>query len=101
MTTSLFYIFELTEAGRTLQHNARGRRYISRAKNMDRTGIIHVNYYSMAMEWVNMKQLFFEVFTQFSIPHLIPLLLNIMFAWKFLPNVYRFCYKHALVFTHK
>jgi hypothetical protein len=45
-----------------------------------------------------MKQLFFEVFTQFSIPHLIPLLLNIMFAWNFLPNVARFCYRPALVF---
>ena len=39
--------------------------------------------------------------TQFSILHLIPLLLNIMFARNFLPNVYKLCYKHVLVFTHK
>ena len=45
-----------------------------------------------------MKQLFSEVFTQFSIPHLIPLLLNIMFTWNFLPNVVKFCYRPALVF---
>ena len=71
---------------------------MSRDKNTDRTGIVHVNYCSRALEWVNMKQLFFEVFTQFSIPHLIPFLLNIMFAWNFLPNVSRFCYRPALVF---
>ena len=45
-----------------------------------------------------MKKLFSEVLTHFSIPHFIPLLLNIMFAWNFLPNVSRFCYKPALVF---
>ena len=50
------------------------------------------------MEWVNMKQLFAEVFTQFSMPHLVPLLLNIMFAWSFLPNVTKFCYRPASVF---
>ena len=44
------------------------------------------------------KQLCYEIFTHFSIPHLIPLLLNIMFAWNFLPRVSRFCYKLALVF---
>ena len=45
-----------------------------------------------------MKTLFSEVFNHFSVPHLIPLLLNIMFAWSFLPNVSKFCYKPALVF---
>ena len=45
-----------------------------------------------------MKQLFSEVFTQFSISHMIPLLLNIMFAWNFLPNVTKFCYRPASVF---
>ena len=45
-----------------------------------------------------MKQLFSEVFTQFSIPHFISLLLNIMFAWNFISNVSRFCYRPASVF---
>lgn len=45
-----------------------------------------------------MKKIFFDVFSQFSIPHFIPLLLNIMFAWKFLQNVSKFCYKHVEVF---
>jgi hypothetical protein len=71
---------------------------VARDKNTDRTGIVHVNYCSRALEWVNMKQLFSEVFNHFSVPHLIPLLLNIMFAWNFLPNVSRFCYKPAMVF---
>lgn len=71
---------------------------MSRDKNTDRTGIVHVNYCSRALEWVNMKQLFSEVFTQLSIPHIIPFLLNIMFAWNFLPNVSRVCYRPALVF---
>ena len=47
-----------------------------------------------------MKQLFSEVFTQFSTPHLIFVLLNIIFAWNFLPNISRFCYTYALVFKN-
>ena len=65
---------------------------------MDRTGIIHVSYCSRALEWVNMKKMFSDVLNHFSIPHFIPALLNIMFAWSFLPNVSKFCYKPALVF---
>ena len=65
---------------------------------MDRTGIIHVKYCSRALEWVNMKNLFAEVFTHLSIPHFIPAMFNIMFAWNFLSNVSKFCYKPALVF---
>ena len=94
----LLYFFEYTDTGRTVQNNVLGRRFVSRNKNTDRTGIVHVNYCSRAMEWVNMKQLFSEIFTQFSIPHMIPLLLNIMFAWNFCPNVAKFCYRPALVF---
>ena len=45
-----------------------------------------------------MKRIFSEVFIHFFIPHFIPLLLNIMFAWNFSPNVSKFCYKPALVF---
>jgi hypothetical protein len=65
---------------------------------MDKTGIIHVHYCSRVLEWVNVKRIFSEVFNHFSIPHFVPLLLNIMFAWNFSPNVSKFCYKPALVF---
>ena len=71
---------------------------MSRNKSTDRTGIVNVNYCSRALEWVNMKMLFTDVFTQLSIPHMIPLMLNIMFAWSFMPNVSKFCYRPALVF---
>ena len=89
---------DVTDGGRTLSRNTLGRNYVTRNKNMDRTGIVHINYCSRALEWVNMKKIFSEVFNHFSVPHFIPLLLNIMFAWSFLPNVSKFCYKPALVF---
>ena len=45
-----------------------------------------------------MKMLFSEVFTHFLIPHVIPILLKLMFAWSFFPNESRYCDKHATIF---
>jgi hypothetical protein len=45
-----------------------------------------------------MKKLFSKMFTHFSIPHVVLILLNLMFAWSFFPNVSRYCYKPAIVF---
>lgn len=45
-----------------------------------------------------MKKSFLEVFTHFPIPHIIPILLKLMFALSFFPNVSMYCYKHATVF---
>ena len=71
---------------------------VTRVKKSENSGIIHVRYCSRALEWVNMKKLFSEVFTHFSIPHIIPILLKLMFAWSFFPNVSRYCYRPASVF---
>lgn len=45
-----------------------------------------------------MKKLFSEVFMFLSIPHFIPALFNIMFAWCYHPNMSVFCYKPGMVF---
>ena len=89
---------KIADNGRILRRNVLGRNFVSRNKTMDKTCIIHVHYCSRALEWVNMKGIFPEVFSHFSIPNFIPMLLNIMFAWNFSPNVSKFCYKPALAF---
>jgi hypothetical protein len=92
------YIFVITENNRVLSHNTLGRQFVAKVKKSECSGIIHVKYCSRALEWVNMKKLFSEVFTHFSIPHVILILLKLMFAWSFFPNVSRYCYKLATVF---
>ena len=98
LRTANLYIFVFTENNRVLSRNTLGRQFVTRIKKSECSGIIHVRYCSRALEWVNMKKLFSEVFVHFSIPHVIPILLNLMFAWSFFPNVSRYCYKPATVF---
>ena len=88
----------ITENNRILSRNILGRQFVSRIKNSDCSRIIHVKYCSRALEWVNMNKLFSKVFTYFSIPHIIPILLKLMFVWNFFPNVSRYYYKPATVF---
>ena len=45
-----------------------------------------------------MKKFFSEIFMFLSIPHFVPALLNIMFAWCYHPNMSTFCYKPGMVF---
>ena len=44
------------------------------------------------------EKIFFEIFMFFSIPQVIPALLNIMFAWSYHPNISTHCYKPSKVF---
>lgn len=56
-------IFVPTENNQVLSRNAIGRNFVARVKKSKKYDIIHVKYYIMALEWVNMKKLFSEVFT--------------------------------------
>ena len=55
-------------------------------------------YCNRALEWLNMKRFFSEIFMLFSIPQVIPALLNIMFAWSYHPNMSTYCYRPGMVF---
>jgi hypothetical protein len=83
---------------RRIEYNSLGRKIIVREKVVNNTGFIHVFYCSRALEWINMKKFFSEIFMLLSIPQFIPALLNIMFAWTYHPNVSVFCYKPSMVF---
>ena len=91
-------LLDFTEDQRQITHNTLGRRVITRKKKSDHTGIIHVFYSSRALEWINMKKLFSEIFMLLSIPQYVPALFNIMFAWCYHPNMSVFCYKPGMVF---
>ena len=85
---------------RILGHNSLGRKTITRSKSSTSTGIIHVFYCNRALEWINMKRFFSEIFIFLSIPQFIPALLNLMFAWTYHPNVSMYCYKPSMVFKN-
>ena len=85
---------------RILGHNSLGRKTITRSKSVANTRIIHVFYCNRAMEWINMKRLFSEIFIFLSIPQFMSALLNLMFAWTYHPNVSMYCYKPSMVFKN-
>ena len=55
-------------------------------------------YCKISLEWINMKNVFFEIFIFLSIPHVIHALLKIMFIWSYHPNIFKYCYKPIKVF---
>ena len=83
---------------RQIKNNSIGRKVITKRKKSEYTGIVHVFYCNRALEWINMKRFFSEIFMLFSIPQVIPALLNIMFAWSYHPNISKYCYKPSMVF---
>ena len=85
---------------RTLSLNSLGRKTINRGKSKANTGIIHVFYCNRALEWINMKKFFSEIFIFLSIPQFVPALLNLIFAWTYHPNVSVYCYKPSMVFKN-
>ena len=85
---------------RILGHNSLGRKTITRRKSVANTGIIHVFYCNRALEWINMKRFFSEIFIFLSIPQFVPALMNLMFAWTYHSNVSVYCYKPSMVFKN-
>ena len=83
---------------RSLKYNSLGRKIITREKVSSKAGFVHVFYCSRALEWINMKKFFSEIFMLLSIPQFIPALFDIMFAWTYHPNVSMFCYRPGVVF---
>ena len=95
--TALF-IQLTTGEQRRLEYNSLGRKIITREKVSNKSGFVHVFYCSRALEWINMKKFFSEIFMFLSLPQFIPALFNIMFAWTYHPNVSMFCYRPSMVF---
>jgi hypothetical protein len=82
---------------RHLEYNSLGRKIITREKVSNKTGFVHVFYCSRALEWINMKKFFSEIFMFLSIPQFIPALFNIMFAWTYHPNVSMLCQSKVML----
>jgi len=52
------------------------------------------------MEWINMKLLFQEMLTRFGFSHLIPLVQEMLFAWRYHDSVSTMFYKPTYVFKN-
>ena len=62
------------------------------------TGFIILTYQCRALEWLNLRQLYAECLEMFGEGQSVPLIQNVMFAWKYLNSLSKVVYKPALVF---
>lgn len=61
-------------------------------------GYIILTYPCRSIEWLHLRKLFAEVLIQFDHAHLVPLIEEVMFAWKYHAPLSTVLYKPSLVF---
>lgn len=83
---------------RILCHDTYGRKSLQRQKQRQCSGYIRLTYCSRALEWINIRQLFYKVLCLFHYSHFCHILDNITFAWSYNESLTATVYKPTTVF---
>lgn len=83
---------------RCLSTDSLGRNVLLKANIRKPIGFIILTYQCRALEWLNLRQLYSECLELFGEGQSVPLINDIMFAWKYLNNLSKVIYKPAFVF---
>lgn len=75
-----------------------GRNILQKTVDGKPIGYSVMTYPSRALDWINLRQIFTACLNRFKLNHLIPLVADIRFAWRYHENLASFFYKPAEVF---
>lgn len=75
-----------------------GRQTLRRTNARKPIGYIRIFYHNRALEWVNIRRLFADLFCFFNFSHLCPLIEEITFAWMYADPLASVLYQPAMVF---
>jgi hypothetical protein len=91
-------VFITNSLDQIIQPDSYGRLSLLRISSRKLVGYIRIFYYNRAMEWINIRKLFFDLFYFFNFSHLFPLLEEITIAWMYADPLASVLYRPAAVF---
>jgi hypothetical protein len=95
LSNRFLYVTEIT---RILTTDQLGRSILLKSNPRKPVGFIILTYPSRAMEWLNLRTLFAECLSHFSLEQFVLHIEEVMIAWKYHNNMSMLLYRPALVF---
>jgi hypothetical protein len=83
---------------RCLSIDSLGRNVLLKDNLRKPTGFIILTYQCRALEWLNLRKLYGECLELFGEGQYVPLINDVMFAWKYLNSLSKVVYRPAVVF---